>query len=148
MPTGTLSKEALETKYLLDVSWRCSTIDFLGLPSFQDDRPVSLEQLYVSTRLTWEAELKSRVLLSSALRQSRRLVVLGDPGSGKSILLQSVAYSFARTDPAPLARMLGPHVPLLVLLRDYATGRWQQPIDMLRDFVAGLDAEIRQEASP
>ena len=97
MGSGTLSQEALESRYKLLLSWQYSTIDFLGLPNFQDDRPVALEQIYVGMRLSWEPNRKNNLPLATALQRQKHLVVLGDLGSGKSTLVRMMAYSFGRT---------------------------------------------------
>jgi hypothetical protein len=147
MATQTLSRAALEAKYRLLLSWRNDAVDFLGLPNLQDDRPVSLEAIYVGTRLTWEPDGKNRMYLTSALRQHRGLVVLGDPGSGKSTLVQMITYSLGRTEQTPLARMLGPLLPIPIVLRDYRVREWHEPADMLRGFIGRLDPEIREHAT-
>src|ERR1035438_4879916 len=134
MGSGTLSQEALESRYKLLLSWQYSTIDFLGLPNFQDDRPVALEQIYVGMRLSWEPNRKNNLPLATALQRQKHLVVLGDLGSGKSTLVRMMAYSFGRTEPTPLVRLLGSSfVPIPVVLRDYKVRTWTSPADMLRD---------------
>jgi tetratricopeptide (TPR) repeat protein len=144
---GEILSKALESKYRLSLAWRNDSIDFLGLPTFQDDRAVPLEAMYVTTRLTWEPDGRKPLYLASALRESRHLVVLGGPGAGKSTLAQIITYSLARSEPSPLSQMLGPLLPIPVLLRDYSVRQWTGPTDMLRDFISTLDGDIRDQAS-
>ncbi len=62
----------------------------------------------------------------AALREHRRLVILGAPGAGKTTLLRYLARRAAEDEEAP--------VPVLVSLRDYATYRGAGGQQSLRDF--------------
>jgi energy-coupling factor transporter ATP-binding protein EcfA2 len=62
-------------------------------------------------------------LLAEANQQ--RLVLLGDPGAGKSTLARYLALTLAQTAPdGPLSALVG-WLPLLVELRTYADARWR-----------------------
>ena len=50
MPVKTLSAQELENKFRLAVSWRNAQLDFLGLPSFTEEKPIPLEDIYVAVR--------------------------------------------------------------------------------------------------
>jgi predicted NACHT family NTPase len=50
----------------------------------------------------------------------RYIVILGDPGSGKSMLLQYIALNWART---PLNNVISQPIPLLIELRSYSRDR-------------------------
>ena len=147
MPVKTLSAQELENKFRLAVSWRNAQLDFLGLPSFTEEKPIPLEDIYVAVRFSWESRGDKSLYLADALKQHRHLVVLGGPGCGKSTLIQMMAYSFGRTQPTPLAKMLGTRIPVPIVLRDYRVSGWSEPEDMLRDFIATLDSEIRDAVS-
>ncbi len=140
-------QEGLEGEYRVRLAWRYETVEFLGLPYLKDERPLTLQEIYVPLSLMSEYGGKDRVYLPEALEKDRHLVVLGDPGSGKSTLVKLLTYSFARIEPTPLARRLGSHLPVPIILRDYKVREWNSPEDMLRDFVARLDDEIREEVS-
>src|SRR5688572_6067700 len=67
-------------------------IRFLGLPHLRENPDVAINKLYVEPRLSSTyvstdtvAEDKTRNdTVLNTLREHRRLVILGDPGSGKS----------------------------------------------------------------
>jgi internalin A len=144
--TGTLKKD-LEGDYKLLLSWRYNNIEFLGLPSLKDNRPLTLEEIYIPLSFTWEQSGDKRVYLPEALEKSRHLVVLGDPGCGKSTLVKVITYSFGRAEPTPLSQRFGPLLPVPIILRDYRIGTWQSKEDMLRDFIRQLDEDIRNRVS-
>ncbi|KUN26591.1 hypothetical protein AQJ23_15675 [Streptomyces antibioticus] len=67
-----------------------------------------------------------------------RLVLLGDPGAGKSTLARHLALTLTREvmeAGAPLAPLAG-RVPLVVELREYAVGEWRERT--FEDFLAYL----------
>ncbi len=72
----------------------------------------------ISAEIRRYEELKDRVPFDDALRQNRRMVVLGHPGSGKSTLLRHQCLRITADDTAPL--------PLLFELK--RLNSWAQPI--------------------
>lgn len=146
MPT--LLKKDLEGDYKLLLSWRYDVVEFLGLPSLKDNRPLTLEEIYVPLAFTWaRADSASRVYLPEALETSRHLVVLGDPGCGKSTLVKLITYSFGRSEPTPLSHRFGSLLPVPIVLRDYHIRHWKTKEDMLSDFIGKLDQEIRDRVT-
>ncbi|HXU35017.1 MAG TPA: NACHT domain-containing protein [Blastocatellia bacterium] len=144
--TGVIKKD-LEGDYKLLLSWRYNSVEFLGLPSLKENRPLTLEEIYIPLSFAWEQGSDKRVYLPEALETSRQLVILGDPGCGKSTLIKLVTYSFGRTEPTPLSQRFGPLVPVPIILRDYHVGSWQSKEDMLDDFIGQLDEDIRDRVS-
>ncbi|MEU3571284.1 HEAT repeat domain-containing protein [Kitasatospora sp. NPDC036755] len=79
-----------------------------------------------------------------------RVVLLGDPGAGKSTLARYIALTLVQDADGPLAALDG-LVPLVVELRQYAEGQWRERTfeDFLdhRQAVAGMSLpgpELRQ----
>ena len=88
----------------------------LRMPHTGVSRSVPWDQLYVESR---PHDLRREPAPVRELAQTgRRLVVLGDPGAGKSTLATKLAYDLA-SDPA------GTEVPFLVVLRHLATALHQ-----------------------
>lgn len=144
---STTLQEGLEGEYRVHLAWQYETVEFLGLPHLSDERPLTLQEIYVPLSLTWTAAGDERVYVPDALARHRHLVVLGDPGSGKSTLVKLLAYSFGRIEPTPLARRFGAHLPVPIILRDYRVRRWRSPQDMLQAFIAQLDEKVRGEVT-
>ncbi|WP_162002659.1 HEAT repeat domain-containing protein [Streptomyces sp. CB01881] len=79
-------------------------------------------------REAYHAQAARPVLEVLAGEEGRRLVVLGDPGAGKSTLAQYVALALAGgldDLPPEIARLNG-LVPVMVELRTYAQAQWRE----------------------
>ncbi len=100
---------------------------FVGLPRLQDNPDIPIDRLYI------EPALSSRPLSSDrpaeewahdtvtpldAVEANRRLVLLGDPGSGKSTLVNWLAWRFTRPQEDEWTERLGRLVPLPMILRE------------------------------
>lgn len=115
--------------YLADVVAWHGYVRFLGLPSYQNNTDVRIDELYVpqalsDTHLSPDSDPRAWTTVDPVqqLLKMRHLVVLGDPGSGKSTLVNWFAWylasGFARKLPGQLADLL----PLPLVLRDLAFG--------------------------
>lgn len=141
-------KRDLAADYRILLSWRYNRVEFLGLPNLKENRPLTLDEIYVPLSFTWRPGAKEeRFYLPKALTESRHLVALGDPGSGKSTLVKLITYLFGRSQPSSLQQRFGPLLPVPIILRDYNVRRWKSYGDMLRDFIGGLDEKIRDDVT-
>jgi len=101
-------------------------IQFIGLPQIKDNADLPIDQIYVQPRVSdtyidpdtptkdWP-ETKSPI---DCLAEHRRVVVLGDPGSGKSTLVSHLAWEFACNSSGRLVDRFGPLVPVPMVLRE------------------------------
>lgn len=103
---------------------------FVGLPSLKDLPDVPLERLYVPLEVGHHyvapgaaEEQGQRLGIGEALERFRHVVVLGDPGSGKSTLTSFLTTTFASRRSHPLRDSLGPLIPVPFVLRDFSIGR-------------------------
>ena len=135
--------------YLSNVQRWQGYIRFLGLPDRRDNPDIVIDRLFVTPLLTrryvspderpenWEGEAEALV---DALAENTPLVLLGDPGSGKSTFLNYVAWLLSRLATNPLVERLGWHLPLPMVLRE-------MPVRGVTDFDGLLDAFLSRELS-
>ncbi|MEM7184327.1 MAG: NACHT domain-containing protein, partial [Spirochaetota bacterium] len=99
---------------------------FIGLPHLKENPDVSLERLYVPVYMAEQyrsgdaVEEGKKYSIIEKLQESRFHVILGDPGSGKSTLVNYLTTLFASYSSHLLANSLGNMIPIPFVLRDYA----------------------------
>jgi formylglycine-generating enzyme required for sulfatase activity len=164
----------LERKYLRSLQKQVVELPLAALEDEGADSrsaPVTLDRVYIAldtrstVKLTKEEKDRSEFRYGDerplsaleAAAQNRRLVLLGDPGSGKSVFVNHLAYQLAG---ARLAgqKTLGwwpgsPHLPVRVILRDLAADLGKLGLDQLgrlpparqkKPLLEGLKAHITQ----
>jgi hypothetical protein len=118
--------------YLGDVFDWHGYIKFLSLAALRESSAdVPLEKLFVEPRVSKEHLLPDAfevmqpptMPLSLALAENRLLVLLGDPGSGKSTVVNWICTALSRGIEGQLVRELGgPLIPLPIVLRELGIG--------------------------
>jgi hypothetical protein len=115
--------------YLGEIRYRHGIVETLALPSMRDLPPLRIETLFVQPLLaespvsadsdpaTWP-EGKS---LLETLQEHRQLVVLGDPGGGKTTLSNWLAWRLSAGLTTPLPPVLENRLPLPCVLREMPT---------------------------
>jgi predicted phosphodiesterase len=138
-----LAQRADLRDYCLAICKAHSHIRFVEIPLQKDLSPVQLDLLYVEPRLSVQEihpdapvfrwpETSEAV---DALSNHRTLVVLGDPGSGKSMLISCLAWQLCRPEPAnknPWVREFGGCLPIPMILRELrlkADVTWEGLVD-------------------
>ena len=135
--------------YLANLQKWQGYIRFLGLPDRRDNPDVAIDRLFVAPLLTrryvspdenpenWTAEAETMV---DAIEVDAPLVLLGDPGIGKSTLLNQLACLLSRPARNPLIDRHGWRLPLLMVLREL-------PVRGVTDFDGLLEAFLSREMS-
>lgn len=119
------SQNPVIRKYLKDVLAWHGYIRFLGMPTLQTNPDVPIDELYVAQSLSLESlptdkqpkpdQLHNPVKL---LLEKRHLVILGDPGSGKSTLINWFAWQLASGFVGRLPKELSDLIPVPIVLRE------------------------------
>ena len=135
--------------YLANVrNWQCY-IRFLGLPDRRDNPDILIDRLFVTPLLarryvspdenpkSWADEAET---LLGALEENSPLVLLGDPGIGKSTFLNYVAWLLSRPAENALIDRMGWRLPLPMVLREL-------PVRGITDFDGLLEAFLGREMS-
>ena len=135
--------------YLANVrNWQCY-IRFLGLPDLRDNPDILIDRLFVTPLLarkyispdenpkSWADEAET---LLDVLSENSPLVLLGDPGIGKSTFLNYVAWLLSRPADNALIDRMGWRLPLPMVLREL-------PVRGVTEFDGLLEAFLGREMS-
>ena len=135
--------------YLSNVRDWHGYIRFLGLPDRRDHPDVIIDRLFVPPLLTdryvsaddnpanWSAATET---LMTALSIDRPMVILGDPGTGKSALVNYLVWLLSRPAENGLVARIGWHLPVPMILRDLR-------LDGVTDFSGLLQAFLKHAMS-
>jgi Domain of unknown function (DUF4062)/NACHT domain len=101
-------------------------IRFVGLPQMKDDRDIRIDRLYVHPVLAQSyispesglSKWRNTESLLDVVAREQQLILLGDPGAGKSSLVSWIAWQLAQNGPNPWADRLGRSIPIPLVLRD------------------------------
>ena len=122
-----LLKAPLLRAYLARVRDWHGYIRFLGLPDRRDNPDIVIDRLFIEPLLTrrhmsadedpgqWIDQAETA---TEALSVGNPLVVLGDPGTGKSTLVNYLVWMLARPGRNPLVDALGWQLPVPMVLRE------------------------------
>lgn len=129
-------------KYLKDVLAWHGYIRFLGMPTLQTNPDVPIDELYVAQSLSLEdlptdKEPKPEQLHNPVklLLEKHHLIVLGDPGSGKSTLINWFAWQLASGFVDRLPKELSDLIPIPIVLRELRLDKVTTFEDLLDSFL-------------
>jgi hypothetical protein len=130
--------------YLAAIRTAHGTIRFLGLPTLQDNQDMRIDRLFVEPQVSAQplapdlnpAEWRDRRPLREAVAGDHRLVILGDPGSGKSTLVDWLAWQLADAHQNAWKALLGSRIPIPLILRDLRLTRGVTWAGLLDAFLA------------
>jgi internalin A len=140
-------------KYYDDIQAWHGYIRFLGLPHLRDEPDVPIDTLYVPPDLSEQGISADqppeggpkRVNALECVAQHPRLVVLGDPGSGKSTLVSWIAWHLSLGRSNPWAQAFGPLLPLPMVVRDLRLKAKMSFDELLDEFLSQLVAEALKD---
>lgn len=112
--------------YLGALNDRHSIVDSLALPNMRDMSPLRIRQLFVNPQLAENYASASSnpkswpegMGLFAALEKWRQIVVLGDPGAGKTTLSNWLAWRLSAGLVAKLPEALDDRLPICCVLRE------------------------------
>jgi hypothetical protein len=142
-PTARNTIKAVRKPYEENLLQMYRRIEFVGMSVYKPEatRGVPIEDIYIPVSTVpistaWDDDSTPRTNPLEFLRQGSRQVILGDPGSGKSVLLRFLALvgcsgalqkrCHAKPDP---------RLPVLVILRKYAAELKKTPNLPLLDYI-------------
>lgn len=112
----------------------------LGLPQLKDNPDIALESLFVEPDLLdrpsseeQAAESFGRMTASNSITNFPRLIILGDPGTGKTSLMQWLITQLCKSGNSLLRGPLGSLVPIPCILRELplsSISTWDQLLDL------------------
>lgn len=105
--------------FALQLGWFYDRVDFLGFPDLRDKKPLSLDRIFVPLRFVQRIGDENRISLEQLLSENRQVVILGDPGAGKSTIVKYVVTMLSRSQENPLQKAIGRPIPIPIILRDY-----------------------------
>ncbi len=143
---------ALFVRYRAFVIETFGTLDFRGIIQVQAAARIDLEQIYIPIQARIAADRRTPHGLSSAVPRLLHeyvceqpfLVVLGDPGSGKSTLVRYLLTRLGRTSAHQPCAVGADWLPIFFPVAAFADARSRPghadlaPLAYLRDYYAGL----------
>jgi internalin A len=144
--------------YFAKITSAYGAIRFVEMPHLKDTSDVKLDALYVEPMFSTH-ELRpdvnprfssERLSALEALKDDTPLVLLGDPGTGKSTLIGAIAWELSRRDSrtisTPWNKVFGGLVPLPMVLRELnlkADLSWERLIDLFLEHRLGAPLGTR-----
>lgn len=116
--------KVIKEKYRRSIIEEVKHLDFISLPtsSYQKQHLLEkpeLEKIYIPLDFTAEIDSSQTATLNKILNESNRVVVLGDPGSGKSTLVNYLALSHLQEQGDEKKLKTEGRIPLIISIREF-----------------------------
>ncbi|WP_323828284.1 hypothetical protein [Pseudomonas sichuanensis] len=159
-PKNNLWEDSRLRAYLGAINRRCGVVETLALPTMRDLPPVKIETLFVPPLLSMESvdagldahEWPQGKNFFEEIESTPRLVVLGDPGGGKTTLSNWVAWRLTSGLTSPLPERLRNVIPLTCVLREMPVESFKEDMNIsgLASYTARklLDPERAENVIP
>lgn len=120
------SLRAKFTAYLRALRTQFRPVKIRGLGHYDEQGDIALDELFVKPYLSQSpiqpddtpALWQDLPDIGKVLQQGKSIVVLGDPGSGKSTLVGHIVLQTAQEHPTTLSRVLEDRLPIPLVLRE------------------------------
>lgn len=142
---GTKTLSEFEKKYRLQISKRHG---WIIPPYFDLVRRVPIDDLYVTPHFVRQKGEREVLTLSALLSRSHRVVILGNPGAGKSTFTSKLCYALATRSSQLLLMERQDFIPILVVLRDYGDKKQSHDYSILQFIKAKVQADYQIESPP
>lgn len=128
-----------ENFYLSQIIERYQDVEFIGIPDFRKSQPIRLRSVFVPLRIESIQEnilatsqntlpepnsilyiLKSQTTIRQALKKHLQIVILGNPGTGKTTLLRYITLAFAQNR-TNLLGLKEARLPILINLHNFVS---------------------------
>lgn len=133
-------------RYISQIIDYNENLDFVGIPELKDRQALRIEDVFISLQTQVESpdrELMDEAILNrdalalikaskqksarrlstnQALRESQKIVILGDPGAGKTTLLKFIVLAFSENKADKLG-LQETRLPIFIRLYDYVAKR-------------------------
>jgi hypothetical protein len=117
-----------------------SKTEVLLVPGADKSMALKTDEIFVGLRLDAAANVSTTYTNDNILSAGNRIIVIGDPGSGKSSLIKRVFRDLCR---AAIETPRGARIPLIVELKDLSKGVTSRDgKDWLLDYVRAQVAEV------
>ena len=132
---GELGPDFFDTTYndyIHSVANELKYLEFIGLPTGQYQKqemlkPTKLKEVYISINFERERGGSLHLQLPQVIKSSKRCVILGNPGTGKSTLVKYLALFYSKQIHTNSELDVEKKIPFIIPIRDFARLQHSKP---------------------